>query len=165
MFRKNKSMAKEPTPQELLLEICRRDPRYPLEAYEFLFAALGYIQHQLRIPNAEQGTEKEKSQEPSVPQTPPPASEGPRHVTGQQLAQGCRDLARQEFGLMAKTVFQRWGIKSTDDFGEMVYNLIGVELLSKTDADKKEDFHNVYDLEAELCSDYRINFEEGQTPV
>jgi uncharacterized repeat protein (TIGR04138 family) len=124
-------MAKEPSPQELLLEICRRDSRYPLEAYEFLFAALGYIQHRLK----EQGLDKE---------------EGPHHVTGQQLAEGCRDLARQEFGLMARTVFARWSINSTDDFGEMVYNLIGGGLLSKTETDKKEDFHSVYNLDTEL---------------
>jgi uncharacterized repeat protein (TIGR04138 family) len=133
-------MANEPSPQSVLQEICRRDPRYPLEAYEFLFAALGYLQNKLKNQPAGQ-------------------AEGPHHVTGRQLAEGCRDLALQEFGLMARTVFQRWGINATADFGEMVYHLIDVQLLSKTETDRKEDFHNVYDLDKDLRAGYRIALE------
>jgi uncharacterized repeat protein (TIGR04138 family) len=74
MFRKNSLMANEPNPQELLQEVCRKDPRYPPEAYEFLFAALGLAQHQLKSQEAEKPT-------------------GPCHVTGQELCLACRDLA------------------------------------------------------------------------
>jgi uncharacterized repeat protein (TIGR04138 family) len=161
-------MAKEPSSEESLVEVCRRDPRYPFEAYEFLLVALGYIQHQMGEKGRTEDLEATKQEDDVSSTYPPPSSEGEEgktkeklpHVTGQQLAEGCRDLARKEFGLMARTVFGRWGINSTDDLGEMVYNLIEVGLLKKTETDKKEDFHNVYDLDQELRFGYRIELEE-----
>ncbi len=122
--------------QELLLELCRRDQRYPLEAYDFLITALGFVQHRLR----EQGRI---------------TGEGPHHINGRQLAEGYRDLALQEFGLMARAVFRAWNIHATDDLGELMYNLIGIGLMCKDESDHKEDFHNVYDIEAALGS-YQI---------
>lgn len=127
-------MTKEPSPQQILQDLCRRDPRYPFEAYEFLFAALGYVQQEMK----KQGKFKE----------------GPQHVSGQQLAEGCRDFAIQEFGMMAGTVFKSWNIRETADIGEMVYNLINCELMSKTDNDRKEDFHNVYDMKQAFSQSY-----------
>lgn len=124
----------EPSPQQLLLELCRRDSRYPFEAYEFLFAALGYVQQEMK----KSGKFKD----------------GPSHITGQQLAEGCRDFAIQEFGMMAGTVFKSWNIRSTADIGEMVYNLIDCELMSKTDTDRKEDFHDVYDIDQAFSQRY-----------
>src|SRR5256885_9988379 len=91
-----------------LMEVVQRDPRYAYEAYEFLFHALHHTQKAL-------GRE------------PPPAVEGEvlaadkrQHVSGRELVHGVRELALREFGLMARTVFQQWGIQRTDDFGEMV---------------------------------------------
>jgi uncharacterized repeat protein (TIGR04138 family) len=75
-------------------------------------------------------------------------------VSGQELCQGFKTLALSEFGIMAKTVLESWGIKTTDDIGEIVFNLIDVELLSKTEEDKKEDFHNVFDFEQVFVKDY-----------
>jgi uncharacterized repeat protein (TIGR04138 family) len=89
---------------------------------------------------------------------PPPdtASEKDYHVSGPQLLEGVRDLASREFGLMARTVFRMWGINHTDDFGAMVFNLVEANLMSKTDKDDLNDFHNVYDLDKALVHDYRI---------
>lgn len=129
---------KPPSAQEILNTLCKRDPRYPVEAYEFVFAALGYVQDEMK----KQGNIKE----------------GPNHITGKQLAIGCRDFALQEFGMMAGTVLKSWGISRTDDFGEIVYNLIGVELMTKNDTDRKEDFHNVYNLQKELSQEFQFSF-------
>jgi len=57
---------------------------------------------------------------------------------------------------MAPVVFERWGITRTDDFGELVFALIGDGVMTKNDADRKEDFQNVFDLEAALTNGYRI---------
>jgi uncharacterized repeat protein (TIGR04138 family) len=62
---------------------------------------------------------------------------------------------------MATTVFKCWGIRATDDFGEIVFNLVDGELMSKTDEDCREDFHNVFDLEDSLMQDYVIKVEEA----
>jgi len=67
-----------------------------------------------------------------------------------------RDLALNEFGLLARTVFRTWGINRTDDFGELVFNLVEAGLMSKTSADQRQDFHDVYDLDKALVQDYRI---------
>ncbi len=129
-----------------LAEIVRRDPRYAYEAYEFVFAALTHCQKILgRLPREEMSAEVEAQ----------------HHVTGPELLQGVRDLALREFGLMARTVFRRWGINQTDDFGEIVFNLVDATLMSKTTDDTRRDFHAVFDLDRALVDSYRINMEEA----
>jgi uncharacterized repeat protein (TIGR04138 family) len=131
-------------------ELVRRDPRYAYEAYEFLFAALAHTQQMLgRVPPADA---------PAPEQTD-------YHVSGPELLQGVRDLALREFGLMARTVFRVWGINSTADFGEIVFNLVDAKLMSKTAKDRRNDFHDVYDLDEALVEGYRIEArEEAEEP-
>lgn len=132
-------MTKEPTPQEILQEFCKRDPRYPFEAYDFVYQALGYVQQQMTL----QGQNKD----------------GSRHVSGQQLSEGCRDFALQEYGLMAGIVLKSWNIHATADFGELVYNLISIQMMTRNDTDRKEDFHNVYDLDKAFAEGFRFQLE------
>lgn len=120
-------------------ELVRRDSRYALEAYDFVYAALAHTQEMLGRAAADAGREGRED----------------RHVSPRELLQGIRDLALREFGLMARTVFRMWGIQRTDDFGEIVFNLIEAELMSKTPEDDKRDFQAVYDLDT-LTNDYRI---------
>jgi uncharacterized repeat protein (TIGR04138 family) len=122
-------------------ELVRRDPRYAYEAYEFVFAALAHTQKLLGRSQEEQ-------------------SEQDHHVSGRQLLEGIRDLALREFGLMARTVFRMWGINGTADFGEIVFNLVEANLMSKTAEDSRQDFHDVYDLDQALVHDYRIVVKE-----
>ncbi len=129
-----------------LAEVVRKDPRYAYEAYEFIFAALHHTQKMLGRQPREQQT--------------PEAAEQHHHVSGRELLLGVRDLALREFGLMARTVFRLWGIQRTDDFGEIVFNLVESNLMSKTQEDCREDFHAVYDLEKALVQDYRIEVED-----
>jgi uncharacterized repeat protein (TIGR04138 family) len=125
-------------------EVVRRDPRYAYEAYEFVFAALAHTQKLLgRTP---------------LPDAPP---EQEHHVSGPQLLEGIRDLALREFGLMARTVFHLWGIDRTGDFGEIVFNLVEANLMSKTDQDTRADFQDIYDLDQVLVRDYRIDLTES----
>ena len=129
-----------------LAELVRRDSRYAYEAYEFVFAALAYTQKALgRTPRGEPGEEAEAA----------------HHVSGRELLPGIRDFARREFGLMARPVFHRWGIDRTDDFGEIIFNLVEANLMSKTPQDSRQDFHNVYDLDEALVRDYRIPVDEA----
>jgi uncharacterized repeat protein (TIGR04138 family) len=127
-----------------LIEITRRDPRYPYEAYEFLFEALHHTQQLqgrlLPLGKREPGAE--------------------HHVSGQELVLGCCDLAKQEFGLMAKIVFHQWGIRRTDDIGEMVFNLIEAQLMSKTENDRRSDFENIFDIDRVLNDGHSIPLDE-----
>jgi len=126
-----------------LPEVVEKDPRYPLEAYDFLFEALRHTLHML-------------GREPAQGATIDPDS----HVSGPQLLEGVRDLALREYGLMARTVFRMWGINRTADFGELVFNLVEANLMSKTPSDSREDFADVYDLDEVLVRDYKIDVRE-----
>ncbi len=129
-----------------IAEIVRQDPRYAYEAYEFVFEGLAHTQRLLnRVPPS--GLRSE--------------DENPYHVAGQELVRGLCDLALREYGFLAPTVFKLWGIRSTDDFGEIVFNLIDHQLLSKTEQDSREDFHNVLDLETFLREGFTVRLEDN----
>lgn len=70
-----------------------------------------------------------------------------RHVSGGELLGGIRELAVARFGPMAKTVFEQWGIGSTEDFGAIVFHLVDQGLLGKTESDKLSDFARGYDFD------------------
>jgi len=118
-----------------LQELAERDGRYSLEAYLFVYESLTVAQKLF-------GRE--------------------RHVSGKELLEGIKKLARERYGRMAKSVLNNWGVRATDDFGQIVFNLVNSDLLSKTDEDKLEDFHAVYDFEEEFISKYTIGTESSQ---
>lgn len=101
-------------------KILSREPQYKFEAYSFVMAGLHFTVTKL-------------------PQ--------PRHVKGQELCEGLRRYALEQFGPMARTVLQHWGIQSTADFGKIVFLLIEAKLLRKTEEDSLEDFNGVFDFE------------------
>lgn len=115
-----------------LAELLRRDRRYHRDAYFFVFEALRYAQEQLDMgqpqPALAGGAEEE------------------RHVTGQQLCEAIRQYAIGQYGMMAKSVLNEWGVRTTGDFGEIVFNLIDIGQMKKTDSDRREDFDNVFDF-------------------
>lgn len=127
-----------------ILELVRNDPRYTYEAYEFVFEAVGYTQDRLlgRIAGDDAAAN--------------------RHVSGGELLRGTCDLAVREFGMMAPIVFKQWGIRATDDFGEIVFKLIQAERLSKSDEDDLQDFHDLFDLEKALTEAFELNFVEPE---
>lgn len=69
-----------------------------------------------------------------------------KHVSGQQLCLGLRDFAIEKYGRLAGTVLDHWGLRSTDDFGRIVFAMVEVGLMRKTDEDTLKDFENVYDF-------------------
>jgi uncharacterized repeat protein (TIGR04138 family) len=109
---------------EALDSIVASDPRYQRDAYVFLRDALDYTTKQ-----------QKKTKGASV-----------RHVAGPELLQGVREYALKEFGPMVVTVLSYWGIRSTEDIGHMVFNLIGAGIFGKTEEDSIEDFKNVFDF-------------------
>jgi uncharacterized repeat protein (TIGR04138 family) len=129
-----------------LADVVRRDPRYVYEAYEFVFEALKHTQSMLDRPAP----------------TAEGAAEEHHHVTGRELLDGIRDLALREFGLMARTVFRMWGIERTDDFGEIVFNLVEARLMSKTAEDCRDDFRAAYDLDQALSQGYHIRLDDTE---
>jgi uncharacterized repeat protein (TIGR04138 family) len=83
-----------------------------------------------------------------------------RHVTGQELLEGIRQLAIQQFGPMALTVFRLWGVHHTEDFGEIVFQLVESGLMGKTDEDSRADFANGYLFEDAFSLDKTLESEK-----
>ena len=119
-----------------IAELLDRDRRYKLEAYQFIREALAYAHDVLRLHE--------------LPAHESPAAEGeeePRHITGQQLCEACRLYALDQYGYLAKMVLNSWGLKTTGDFGEIVYNLIQIQQMRKSGTDRREDFDDAYSFE------------------
>jgi uncharacterized repeat protein (TIGR04138 family) len=77
-----------------------------------------------------------------------------RHVCGGELVRGLCSFAKEQFGVMAFTILEQWGIRSTADFGAAVYQLIDEGILSKQENDELSDFDNVLDLRNILETHY-----------
>lgn len=131
-----------------LARVLRRDSRYPLEAYLFVREGLNFTADKLELHNC-------NCLEPLAGNS----GGSPRHdchISGQQLCDGIRQYALAQFGLMARTVLNSWGIQTTSDFGEIVYNLIRVGILKKSPDDRRSHFDDVFDFEIAFERDFEI---------
>jgi uncharacterized repeat protein (TIGR04138 family) len=115
--------------------IVTRDPRFRSEAYQFVHDALIVTQSEMN------------------PR---------RHITGRELAEGIRRLALDRYGRLAKTVLNSWGIRTTLDFGTVVFNMVEAGLMSKTETDTVEDFRDVYDFDTAFIRSYELG---GKPPA
>lgn len=68
------------------------------------------------------------------------------HVSGQTLCEGLRRMAIEKYGQLALLVLHTWNVKTTRDFGEIVYALIAQEWMSAQPTDTIDHFNNVYDF-------------------
>jgi uncharacterized repeat protein (TIGR04138 family) len=107
-------------PTDVLRDLVAKDPRFRPDAYRFVFEALDYT---LKALGREGG-----------------------HVSGRELLEGIRDFALEQFGGLAGLVFDQWGVRTTADVGEIVFNLVEAGLMGKTKTDSREDFRDVYDF-------------------
>jgi len=136
-----------------MIKLLREDPRYTIEAYNFVREALGYAQDVLRLGSDDSAQEAAKDVLPFESEK----SETPeRHITGQQLCEAIREYAIEQYGYMANVVLGNWGLKSTGDFGEIVYNLIEIGWMKKSEHDSREDFDNVYDFDEAFRQEFKI---------
>ncbi len=109
--------------------LAERDGRYKSAAYLFVYDALEYTVQKL----GKDALADEK-----------------RHISGRDLVFGISEYSADQFGPLTCSVFAHWGIEQTRDFGEIVFNLVGANLLRKTDEDRIEDFVDVYDFAEEF---------------
>jgi uncharacterized repeat protein (TIGR04138 family) len=135
------SPAAKPEPVDLETAIRRqvlsRDPRFELAAYFFIYEALAYTQKALGRDG-------------------PNLTPAQRHVSGQELVNGIREYAAQMFGPLAPTVFRSWRVRRTEDFGEIVFNLVEHGLLGKTEKDMREDFAGGFDFDQAFEGPFKV---------
>lgn len=109
---------------EALDQIATHDPRFARDAYYFVRDALDFTIKQRR----------------KTKDAPPQRA----HVSGQQLLEGIRLFALKQFGPMVTTVFEYWGVKRCEDFGDMVFHLVKIGIFGRTERDSMEDFKSAY---------------------
>jgi uncharacterized repeat protein (TIGR04138 family) len=112
------------TAAEKFRNLLTGDKRYDPEAYNFVYEALDW----------------------TLKNVTKPERRGSQHVSGRELLEGVRQYAIDQFGCLTRTVLECWGITSTDDFGEIVFNLVEHDLMGKQDSDSKDDFREVYEF-------------------
>jgi uncharacterized repeat protein (TIGR04138 family) len=104
--------------------ILAKDSRYARDAYAFVRESLDYTQKNIG-----------KENRGNI-----------RHITGQELLDGIRQFALNQFGPMVVTVLEEWGVRNSRDFGEIVFNMVEIDLLAKTENDNRDDFNHGYDF-------------------
>jgi uncharacterized repeat protein (TIGR04138 family) len=114
-------------------QIIEKDLRYKPQSYAFVMGALDHILRKFKKP---------------------------RHISGKELLNGIKELAREEFGPTAKLVFEHWGIKNTEDFGNIVFNLVDAGIMSKTEEDSIEDFKGIFDFTEEFEGKYQMKVDK-----
>jgi uncharacterized repeat protein (TIGR04138 family) len=117
---------------EALEQILVKDARFHRDAYTFMREALDFTQKLIGKEN--QGKV--------------------RHVTGKELLDGIRQFSLHQFGPMTATVFEEWGIRQCSDFGNIVFNMVEIGLLAKTEKDTHDDFQNGYDFTDAFCKPF-----------
>ena len=120
--------------EEKIQNVRRRDRRFSRNAYYFVLDSLDYTMSNL-------GREQLTGEE--------------RHVGGRELLAGIREYAADQYGPMADLVFDRWGVRSAGDFGEIVFNLIDAELLSRRPTDSRLDFADGSDFRSTFAQKHR----------
>jgi uncharacterized repeat protein (TIGR04138 family) len=113
---------------EIIDLICKEDARYDKKAYFFVRQGLDHTVNNLK-------------------KNDPTRAQRSQHVSGGELLEGLRAHALDQFGPLAKTVLESWGVRRCTDFGDIVFNLIEYNIFSKTDNDRREDFADIYDFD------------------
>jgi uncharacterized repeat protein (TIGR04138 family) len=129
-----------------LAKVLSHDARYALQAYEFIFEAIEFAKRGKRAK--------------AKPKGRPKGAATARHVTPRELCLGCRDLALRQYGPLAFQVLSEWGVSSTSDLGNIVFNLIKAGDLEKTPSDSRADFNDVFDFETVFRRDYVVSVED-----
>lgn len=120
--------------EEKIQNVRQKDRRFSRHAYYFVLDALDFTMSHL-------GREQLTGED--------------RHVGGRELLAGIREYAAEQYGPMAALVFERWGVRAPGDFGEIVFNLIDAELLSRRPTDSRLDFVDGTDFRAAFAQKHR----------
>lgn len=139
-----------PNFDEALDLIIQKDPRFHRDAYMFLREALDHTQKLVskgsKTEKGEKADKAEKAESRAVAGDDSTSGKI-RHVSGQELLAGIRAYALEQYGPMAITVLNEWGVSRCEDFGEIVFNMVENHLLAKTKKDSRDDFKGGYEFD------------------
>ena len=112
---------------QAITQLAAGDRRYGEEAYHFVFRALDFVVER----QVDGGGEPFSADQ---------------HISAQALLEGLREYALELYGPLARLVLERWGVRRTEDFGEIVFGLVDGRLLNKQETDRRADFRNGFNF-------------------
>lgn len=124
--------------------LAEADGRYKPQAFAFVQEAVSYSIEQLQRKTR---------------------SGAPKHISGQELLRGIRDYALEQLGPMTAPVFEDWGLRCTDDFGQIVFLMVREKLLGASDSDRIEDFADGYDFHEAFAKNFLPKGHKVVVPV
>lgn len=136
------ALAEQDLLEDTIQAVRKRDRRFSRNAYYFVLDALDFTMSHF-------GREAKTGED--------------RHVGGRELLIGIKEYAADQFGPMAELVFERWGVRAPADFGEIVFNLIDAELLSRRPSDSRLDFVDGVDFHQVFAEKHRESLDRIAT--
>jgi len=121
---------KNPEMKKTLEKIAREDGRFSPQVIRFVYEGLGFT------------TKKVVCE--------------PEHVSGQKLCEGLRRLAVEKWGRLAMLVLNTGGVRTTRDFGEIVYLMIKHKWMSAQPTDSIGDFDGLYDFKTVFKDQFKF---------
>jgi len=118
--------------------------RYTRAAYEFVLEAVNVITRK-KISDGQSGADL--------------------HISGQFLAEGMKAMLLAKYGCMASNVLQHWNVKTTNDFGVLVFELVHAGLLGANENDDISDFDNLFSFDEAFIQPYLPNGKPMQLPL
>ncbi|MEI7998306.1 MAG: Minf_1886 family protein [Candidatus Omnitrophota bacterium] len=112
----------------IVSQICKEDPRYHVDSYEFVMEALSFAQKKFKRD---------------------------KHVNGYEFLEGIKGLLMKKFGPMTIPVLDYWGVKKTEDFGNIVFNLEEYKIIARDKQEQYETFKDGYDFQEVFDKGYR----------
>ena len=128
--------------EEAIERIIKNDPRYPRDAYYFVRESLDFT-----IKHAAKSTRG-----------------GERHVSGKDILEGLRLYALQQYGPMAYTVLNYWNLRQCNDVGDIVYNMVAMNILKTAEKDSRDDFRGGYDFEEAFQKPFEAALKRSRHP-
>ncbi len=107
-------------------DIIAKDDRYNPRAYALLMDVIHYL-----------GGEK-----------------GTKHMSGEDILDEFRERTLDQYGPLSYRVLLEWGVKSTEDIGEMMFNLAESRRVGRDDGDSAEAFVGGYDFKEAFLDPY-----------
>ena len=129
-----------------------RETHYPPAAFEFVRRGLDFTVQRIYSQCSQSELEADPDDDEDVVE---------RHVTGQDLCEGLRDLAIREYGLLARTVLERWRIRQCTDFGKIVFAMVEGGQMQATPEDSLEDFANVFEFDEAFSETFVLDSRES----
>jgi uncharacterized repeat protein (TIGR04138 family) len=116
-----------------LKKLAEADGRYSPEAFELIFECLGATVSYVK-------TGKIKAIAPYSDSRSTKNDKTDFHISGRELLEGFKLFVIEQYGDMAMLLLQRWGLRSTEDVGEIVFLLCENNLMNRREDDTREEF-------------------------